>query len=236
MNGFPPFLLRSAKLRCALIVAIGLLGMPGLATSTSSTDGYRLAGVVAVGNSQLGFLELPQGGQVLVKLGTVVNGGRVVAFDGKVLRIRFPDRTLELQLQGSGKPPTPDSHAIVTERQEIAGGSASFQTVDVAALQQAVDAGSKKGGSGATAQKGATGPVATTDKASAVAARFEPLFQLPLGARVVAINEAPVASADAAILTVESSLERGRVARLTIRTNAGESRIYLRPQRPDSSP
>jgi len=49
----------------------------------------------------VGFLELPQGGQVLIRLGSTVNGGKVVEFSAQLLRIAFPDRTIELTLTGA---------------------------------------------------------------------------------------------------------------------------------------
>jgi hypothetical protein len=49
----------------------------------------------------VGFLELPQGGQVLIRLGSIVNGGTVVEFSAQQLRIAFPDRTIELTLTGA---------------------------------------------------------------------------------------------------------------------------------------
>src|SRR5579862_4202807 len=60
--------------------------------------GYRLAGVLSTGENRVGFLELPQGGQVLIRLGSTVNGGKVVEFSAQQLRIAFPDRTIELAL------------------------------------------------------------------------------------------------------------------------------------------
>ena len=101
-----------------------------------SAAGYRLAGTVLVGDKYLGFLELPQGGQVLVREGSVVNGGRVIVFTDKGLRIQFPDRVLELQLERSGRPPPPDARGIVTERQDMPDGKVSLVAVDVRAFER----------------------------------------------------------------------------------------------------
>jgi hypothetical protein len=69
------------------------------------SGGYRLAGVIATGEKRVGFLELPQGGQVLIGLGSTVNGGQVVEFSAQRLRIAFPDRTIELTLTGAAAAP-----------------------------------------------------------------------------------------------------------------------------------
>lgn len=70
----------------------------GAVYGADSSGGYRLAGVLSAGENRMGFLELPQGGQVLIRLGSTVDGGKVVEFSAQQLRIAFPDRTIELTL------------------------------------------------------------------------------------------------------------------------------------------
>jgi hypothetical protein len=70
----------------------------GAVYAAEPSGGYRLAGVLSTGENRVGFLELPQGGQVLIRLGSTVNGGKVVEFSARQLRIAFPDRTIELTL------------------------------------------------------------------------------------------------------------------------------------------
>jgi hypothetical protein len=214
----------------ALALSCGLIIAPVKGGAAGTQQGYRLAGVVAVGTDYMGFLELPQGGQVLVREGSPVNGGRVVVFTDKILRIRFPTGDIELQLEGSGRPPPPDTRDVVTQSEEISGGAASFRTVDVGSLKKSLQSGPPGTSGTSGAKKAAGGSSVPSDTQTAIAQRFEPLFQLPRGARVVAVNEAPVKSVDGAIKTVESSLEHNSVARLTIVTSDGESRVYLRPQ------
>lgn len=229
-RGFPPFSFLKRMLWAALALPVGLIIAPVGGEAASTQHGYRLAGVVAVGKDYMGFLELPQGGQVLVREGSTVNGGRVVAFSDRILRIQFPTGDIELQLEGSGRPPPPDPRDVVAESEEISGGAASFRTVNVGPLKESLQ--SQPSGSTKTsdAKKASAGSTVPADAPTAIAQRFEPLFQLPPGARVVAVNEARVTSVDGAIKTVESSLEHNSVARLTIETNGGESRVYLKPQ------
>jgi hypothetical protein len=73
----------------------------GAVYGADPSGGYRLAGVLSTGENRVGFLELPQGGQALIRLGSMVNGGKVVEFSAQQLRIAFPDRTIELTLTGA---------------------------------------------------------------------------------------------------------------------------------------
>ena len=214
----------------ALALPVGLIITPVGGEAASTQGGYRLAGVVAVGEDYMGFLELPQGGQVLVREGSLVNGGRVVVFNDKILRIRFPTGDIELQLEGSGRPPPPDPRDVVVQSEEISGGAASIRTVNVGSLKKSLQSQSSGSTGTSEAKKATRGSTVPSDAPTAIAQRFEPLFQLPRGARVVAVNEARVTSVDGAIKTIESSLEHNSVARLTIETGAGESRVYLKPQ------
>lgn len=223
---------RARAITCALVTAAAtaiLALQPSLAAAVAG-GGYRLAGVVAVGSEHLGFLELPAGEQVLIrKGGEVPGGGRVLAFDGRTVRIAFPDRTIELVLEGSGAagggylPAT----GIVTAQE----GTERIHVRTVAAeplrvaLQQST---------GNTAVKSAVAIQrrGRTDEGAAVAQRFAALVNLPAGSRVLAVNEQPVVSAAAAIATVNDALADGVPARLNISNAAGsDQRVYLLPAR-----
>jgi hypothetical protein len=195
------------------------------AAAPATHAGYRLAGIMAAGDSYLGFLELPQGAQVLVRLGSIVDGGKVIAFDADSLRIRFPDGVVELTLEGTGKPPTQSRHDVVVSGDEQ--GHVIRREVDPgeldAALAETGAAGKRKGGPAPSASQ-------------VVAERFAPLLDLPSGARVVAVNEQPVGSADAAIDLVQDTLAKGMPARLNLQTADGLQRVYLRPASHGSAP
>jgi membrane-associated protease RseP (regulator of RpoE activity) len=181
---------------------------------------------MVAGDSYIGFLELPGGQQTLVRLGSVVDGGTVVAFERNNLRIRFTDSVLELALEDSGKPPpaTPAADVVLAGEET---GHLIHRSVDAARLQaelgkaqhSAQPAPPPRGGSGSSAQQTLT-------------QLFAPLLDLPPGARVVQVNEAPVRSADEAIRTVETTLAAGRPARLNLETPSGMKRVYLVPTRP----
>ena len=91
---------------------------------------------MVAGDSYLGFLELPQGAQLLVRLGSIVDGGKVIAFDADSLRIRFPDGVVELTLEGTGKPPTQSRHDVVVSGDEQ--GHVIRREVDLGELHAAL--------------------------------------------------------------------------------------------------
>lgn len=206
-------------LACLLLLVCGAT----VDAAAPAQRGYRLAGVMSAGDSYLGFLELPQGDQVLVRLGSVVEGGTVVAFDARSLRIRFPDGIVELSLEGSGKPVAVGAAPQVV----LAGdeqGHIVTRTVDVDALQAGLDQDSAVPG---TAKTRAGGPSADPERT--VTQRFAPLLDLPADARVVAVNETRVTSAATAIGVVEDTLAKGMSARLNLQTPDGFKRVYVRP-------
>ena len=218
-KGFPPFSFPQGRPWFVMVVQALLVVSSIAGDALAAQDTYRLAGIVAVGQDYVGFLELPQGGQVLVRTGSMVNGGRVTVLDDKVLTIQFPSSKLELQLQGSVSPSRPDPRDAVTEINDISDGAASIRTVDVGSLTGALT-------------RTSPGAEAASAPSTALAQRFDPVLRLLPGARVVAIDEQPISTVNAAIKSVEASLEQGFVVRLTVESNSGTNRIYLRPQQP----
>ena len=77
-------------------------------------QGYRLAGTLAVGQSYIAFLEMPDGGQVLVRTGSEVAGARVLEVTATGLRLGLASGVVELSLEGTGKPQVVASSAAVT--------------------------------------------------------------------------------------------------------------------------
>ena len=228
-----PVFFDSGRLRAcftALLIAAALLFTlhPSVASAVTGA-GYRLAGVVAVGSEHLGFLEVPAGEQVLIRMGgEVPGGGRVVAFDGRTVRIVFPDGMIELVLEGSGATggyaPTT---GIVTAQEGTEG--IHVRTVAAEPLRVALQQSS---GNEAVKSAVAIQRRGRTDEGAAVAQRFSALVNLPAGSRVLAVNEQPVVSAAAAIDTVNETLAEGMPARLNISNATGsDQRVYLLPAR-----
>jgi hypothetical protein len=208
-----------------ILVAILLLAVSTLAPAAPSRlAGYRLAGVLAAGDTYIAFLELPEGSQVLVRRGSRVRDGEVVQIGPHSLRIRFPTGSVELALEGSGKP-----QAVAEQRVVVSGdeqGHVIRREVDVQALRRELDAA---GGPSHESPTNASGPGPAPDEQRTVTQHFAPLLDLPPDARVVAVNETKVISASAAISTVEETLAKGMPARLTLQTPKGMKRVYLMP-------
>ena len=202
----------------AVLVAVLALTLLSFANAhAATTNGYRLAGIVAVGKDYMGFLELPGGGQILVRQGSAISGGgRIVALDGMRLRIAFPDRTIELSLEGSGIPGVaPTTPNIPTDRPDDEPVTMlEVSSADLAAAPRTSNGNGKRGDAGVE-----------------VARRFASLARLPDNARVLAVNEMPVKSADAAIKLVEQSLADGRAVGLKVAAAGGDpdKRVYLMP-------
>jgi len=211
----------------SLILMFATAGTAGAATAADRHAGYRLAGIVSAGETRIGFVEVPEGGQVLVRLGSLVNGGEVVGFGDRSLRIRFADGIIELSLEGSGRPQdVPSAREIIVDDDEQ--GHVIRRTVDARRLNDALQTPAD----GSAARKAGGGPAPSAQRS--VTQRFAPLVNLPLNASVVAVNEDPVRSADAAIASVERTLADGMPARLTRDGPSGITRVYLIPAQPDS--
>lgn len=208
-----PFLI-AAAVRIAAIT----LSMLVFAVALAATDkGYRLAGIVVVGTDYLGFLELPDGGQILVRQGSAIEGGgRIEALDDRGLTIAFPDRTIQLDLEGSGRP-SGAAAARETPRDLSDQEALVMREVSPADLARLPRTSSRSG-------KG-------DDAGVAVAQRFAPLARLPNSARVLTVNEQPVTSADAAIRLIEKSLAEGNAIGLKVAAagDDAEQRVYLMP-------
>jgi hypothetical protein len=211
-TGHPFFIAAAVR-----VAAITLALLAFSVTHAAANSGYRLAGIVAVGTDYLGFLELPDGGQILVRKGSVISGGgRIVALDGGGLRIAFADRTIQLDLEGSGGPRVASTTRGV-QRDLSDEEPMVMHEVSPAALAQLTKLPNRSGKGG--------------DPGVAVAQRFASLGRLPDNARVLAINEEPVKSADAAIRRVEKSLAEGSAVglKVTAAGNDAEQRVYLMP-------
>lgn len=210
----------------AVATSLGLLSLliPAGETPATAKSVYRLAGIVSVGRDHLGFLELPDGTQLLVRQGSSIpDGGRVVALDGTHLRIAFPGRIVELGLEASGQPGIPPAtRGVVLAQSDDA--HAMVRNVDAGALETAV-----------AASRRTASPAATTggriDPAADLGRRFAALINIPPNARVLAVNEMPVTSVDRALRLIESSLAEGTPVRLNLAGVSGDpdTRVYLLP-------
>jgi hypothetical protein len=188
----------------------------------AAATGYRLTGIVAVGQDYLGFLEMPGGVQVLVRKGSVIEGGgRVLLLDAQRLRIGLPSGVIELALEGSGRPAT-----VAVPGPAAAVGGVELPPDQDNTLFRAVDP-KRLGQARAAAAK-------ADDRRSqpsiATALHLAPILDLPPNSRVVAVNDQPVTSVDAAIAGIERALAGDIMATLNLADSNGgqDTRVYVR--------
>ena len=210
----------------ALVLALTLAALPSAALLAGTSDGYRLAGIIAVGDDYLGLLELPGGEQVLVRRGSTLDGGvRIALLDAEQLRLVLPDRVLVLALdRSSGAPVVPAGLGVVQEQAD--DGNVMIRKVDPQAFAASVERSSATGhpspGTGAKAG----------DPSTEAGRRLAPILNLPADSRLMAVNEQPVRSAKQAIALIEQSLAAGVSPRLNIARAGVETRVYMSPVEP----
>jgi hypothetical protein len=212
----PAFLSGSA---CAVtVVLLGWLALGTVAQAAVQDEakGYRLAGTLAVGQDHIAFLAVPQGGQVLVRAGSVVNGVQVVAVTAHEATLKFPSGTIELLLDGTNRPAAPvESSAILAKKDDPRNRVYDRQVSgDQVSRELAPAAIGVQGG----AQSGTT----------VAAQRIAAVLDLPDGSTVRKVGPIPVTSAQGAIQQIEQAFESAApVVILDIQTPKGPGRVYL---------
>lgn len=198
--------------------------------ATAATgNGYRLAGVLAVGPDYLAILELPGGDQQLVRQGvTLDDGGRIVLVDASRLRIERAGRTIELNLDGTDAPAqVPVALGVVQEQTD--NDRTLVRSLDTEAFSAALARPSKPTAKSASPSSSKV----RNDPAAEVGRRLAPILNLPVDSRVVMVNDQPVRSADQAIRLIEQSFQNNETPRLNIMSaDGGESRVYLTAAQP----
>jgi hypothetical protein len=217
--GLPPFSLLARTLVAALVVAASLTPELPLANAAAPADGgYRLAGTVAVGSDYLAFLQVPDGGQVLVRKGSVVNGVKVVSVTSDAIRIALPSGVMELSLEGSGKPQgaTPSAAIIEASNDDKNRVYNREVSADQLSRELAVPAG------GAAAKSSSASGLVAAQRIAAV-------LDLPAGSKVLRVHEEPVSSAEGAISQLQKAFasQSGGVVTLDVQTPTGPGRVYL---------
>jgi hypothetical protein len=165
---------------------------------------------MAVGQNYVAVLALRDGSQVLVRTGSIIDGGRVVGFTDRTVRIAFPNGEVELTLDGSNAPvaarPPSDRHA-----------PAPMLPLTLHITAEAIRI--------LASSPAPTG--ASRDPGSLMAQRFSTVMNLPPAARVVEVNEQPVTDATSALNQVADTLVNNGTARLNIQSPSGPQRIYV---------
>jgi membrane-associated protease RseP (regulator of RpoE activity) len=216
------FFVAGAKAVLAVIVACFVIGAPSAAASQDEAAGYRLAGTLAVGKDFVAFLEVPQGGQILVRAGSVVGNARVLAVNASSLKIALPAGVVELSLDGTIHPVLAASSASVVAKSDDTRNRVYNRQIDdeqvsrdlAAALAEPQAAGSKS--------------------SNLVAAqRIAAVLDLPAGSRVLRVQGQEVSSADAVIKQLEASFATVvAVVTMDLQTPTGPGRVYLMREKP----
>jgi hypothetical protein len=179
--------------------------------------GYRLAGTLAVGQDFIAFIAVPQGGQVLVRAGSVVNGVQVVAVTAHEARLAFPSGTVELLLDGTNRPAVPVKSSAVLAGTDDARNRVYDRKVSSEQVSRELTPA-------ATGSRGEAPPGGNLVAAQRIAS----VLDLPAGSKVLKVGPSPVTSADGAIQQIEQAFSStAPVVILDIQTPAGPGRVYL---------
>jgi hypothetical protein len=193
----------------------------GAVYGADSSGGYRLAGVLSTGENRVGFLELPQGRQVLIRLGSTVNGGKVVEFSAQQLRIAFPDRTIELTLTAgaaAGSVTLKKPKHYINKPKPIV--MPAFTPSEAAVLS--------------FKEHGPPSLPAGIDPARYVAEVIAPTGALPAGATITYVNGQAVTSFAQAANALYAASELVGQAIVDVDTPAGRMHLYVSTPPPDA--
>jgi hypothetical protein len=178
--------------------------------------GYRLAGTLAVGQDYIAFLAVPQGGQVLVRPGSVVNGVQVVLITAHEARLTFPSGTVELLLDGTNRPASPVKSSAVIARTDDSRNRVYDRQVSGEQITREL----------APAVTGEQGDV--PGRTMVAAQRIADVLDLPPGSSVLRVGPQPVTSAVAAVDQIRKAFEsQAPVVILDVKTPKGPGRVYL---------
>jgi len=201
----------------ALLVLL-ILCSGGAAAAQDPAQGYRLAGTLAVGQTFIAFLEVPDGGQALVRTGSELAGARVLEVTATGLRLGLASGVVELSLEGTGKPQVVAPSAAVTAAKDDEKNRVYTREVSDEHVSREL-----------AAPAGTSSTRPTAARSSLVAAqRIAAVLDLPANSKVLRVQGRPVSSADAAIRELQSSFgSDAGVVTLDLQTPNGPGRVYL---------
>jgi hypothetical protein len=209
--------------RTKVLLVVLVLCSGGAAAAQEPAQGYRLAGTLAVGQNFIAFLEVPDGGQVLVRTGSVVAGARVLEVTATGLRLGLASGFVELSLEGTGKPQAVVSSAAVTAAKDDDKNRVYTREVSDEQLSREL------------AKPASTSPAKPTAEGTGLVAaqRIAAVLDLPANSKVLRVRGRPVSSADAAIEELQSAFgSNAGVVTLDLQTPNGPGRVYLMRQKP----
>jgi hypothetical protein len=200
--------------------------------AADSAQGYRLAGIIAAGQGHVGLLELPQGGQILVRVGSSLPGGaRVLALsDGELALVLPSGQRVTLALSGMLGGSTVNLSRTASRNLEANPRPAIVATIHRAPNHSVREVAAASFRESLRAPVAATGNATEKPNSAVVVQRFATLLELPAGARILEVNGQPVATAAAAVNITDRALAAGNQAIINVQSDRGFERIYLQPE------
>jgi hypothetical protein len=202
---------------------VALLAWPGISAAASVEDpaaGYRLAGTLAVGDEYIAFLQVPDAGQVLVRAGSVVSGAKVLGVTRSEIRLALSSGVVDLTLDGTVHEVSKSRSPAVIDQEDDDRNRIYSRTVSA---EQA----------GRELASRSTGPPGSAAADSTAAQRIAAVLDLPVGSRILKVQDQPVSSASDAIEQLKRSMAESRgVVTLDLKTPNGPGRVYLMPPKP----
>ena len=204
--------------RTHALLALLVIFFGGEAVAQDPAQGYRLAGTLAVGQNFIAFLEVPDGGQVLVRTGSEIAGAKVLAVTATGLRLGLASGVVELSLEGTGKSQVAASSAAVTAAKDDEKNRVYTREVSDEHVSREL-----------AAPAGTSSTRPTAAQSGLVAAqRIAAVLDLPANSKVLRVRGRPVSSADAAIQELQSAFgSEAGVVTLDLQTPNGPGRVYL---------
>ena len=211
--------------RAALIAFLMLAAVLALpARAAASETNYRLAGIIGDGSERsIAVIELPGGGQRLVRAGDTLGDGTVAEITRIAVRIERPGEDLILRMRGNprlaaasprvdaapaahaGGSDAGDPDASANEGEGAGDGGVRSQQIsagDAARMLESVQGAGDAGGAAPSAEE--------------LGSRLNAMLEIPEEATITEVNGVKVDTPQAAIAAIQSGLQQTDTARLTV--------------------
>jgi hypothetical protein len=194
---------------------LSLAALLGSALAVADGGGYRLAGSIVAddANRSLALVEKPDGTQVLLRPGDVLDDGVVLEVTKDQVRIDFGAEAVVLKLDGRN-----DSEAAMAMQYEPAQFSDSQPIpLDSSTLSEISE----------------LAETADADNSEEYASRVLKYLDLPAEARIVAVNNKGTSSLPAALREIASSIEKNKAVEsglqfvVSVAADGTNKRIYV---------
>lgn len=202
--------MRTLRILVGVMASLGI----GIGIGAASDTPYRLAGVITPDSGRtMALIETLDGEQQLLRVGDAIDDGRVTEITPDTVRLQFADGEFVLQLAGTS---SPQGRLPEQYRREDYAASES-KPIDVEALGAIVELASS---------------VENTE-AKELASKVLTYLDLPSEARIMAINDQPVASAADAVRQMADSIDeksaKGSAFKFVVSIAAaeGNQRVYV---------